>query len=55
MTEGSLVSLIALLGWLALVAAGYRSHQTKPRTTITYVLIWAALFGGVALVFSQMA
>jgi hypothetical protein len=54
MTEGSLVSLIALLGWLLLVVSGYRSYRAGPRKTMTYVLIWAALFGGVALVFGAM-
>ena len=52
MSEGALVSLIALLGWLVLVASSYRAHRIGARKAIVTALIWASIFIAVALVFS---
>lgn len=52
MNEGAIVSLIAMLGWLALMVASYRSYQVNASQTIRMVLIWASIFVGVAFLFS---
>ncbi|VVT15516.1 hypothetical protein [Erythrobacter sp. EC-HK427] len=49
------VSIIGLVGWLALAAGAYRSYQIDTSDTIRMALIWAAIFVGVAFVFSVIA
>jgi hypothetical protein len=45
------VSLVALVGWLILVASGYASYRVGARKTVTMALIWLAIFlGGFVLV-----
>ena len=51
-SEAHWVSIIAMLGWLVLVAGAYRSHQVNMGKTIRMALIWASIFVGVALIFS---
>lgn len=50
--EAQWVSIIAMLGWLVLVAGAYRSHQIDASKTIRMALIWASIFAAVAFVFS---
>jgi len=50
--EGQWVSIIAMLGWLILVAGAYRSYQVDTSKTIRMALIWASIFAAVAFVFS---
>lgn len=52
MGEAQWVSLIAMLGWLALVFGAYRSYQIDTSKTIRMALIWGAIFTGTALLFS---
>ena len=52
MSEGALVSLVALLGWLVLVAGAFRAHRIGARKAIVLALIWASIFLAVAFVFS---
>ena len=52
MSEGALVSLVALLGWLVLVAGAFRAHRIGARKAIVLALIWASIFVAVAFVFS---
>ena len=52
MSEGSLVSLVALVGWLALMVASYRSYRVGAAQTVRMALIWACIFAGVAFLFS---
>lgn len=54
MSEAALVSLVALAGWLILVAGAYRAHRVGARRTIVLVLAWGSIFLAVALVFSIM-
>jgi len=51
-SEAHWVSIIAMLGWLALMAGAYRSHQIDTTKTIRMALIWASIFVGVAFVFN---
>jgi len=55
MSEGGVIYLVALLGWLVLAWSGYRSYQLGTRKTLTMILIWAAIFAAVALIFGAMA
>ncbi|WP_340587739.1 hypothetical protein [Erythrobacter alti] len=50
--EAHWVSIIAMLGWLVLVAGAYRSYQVDTSKTIRMALIWASIFAAVAFVFS---
>ncbi|MCB2065386.1 MAG: hypothetical protein KDE15_01950 [Erythrobacter sp.] len=52
MSDGSLVSVVALLGWLALMIASYRSYKVDTSQTVRMALIWACIFVAVAFVFS---
>lgn len=54
MNEISIVSIIALLGWLILALSAYRSHQVDASKTIRLVLIWGCIFTGIALLFSLL-
>ena len=54
MNEYSVVSLIAMIGWLILMGAGYSSYRVSGKNTVTMVLVWAAIFGAVALVFGLL-
>ncbi|MFB0611398.1 hypothetical protein [Aurantiacibacter poecillastricola] len=54
MNDASLVSIIALLGWLVLALGAYRSHQISASKTIRTILIWGCIFLGVALVFTAI-
>jgi len=53
--EGQWVSIVALLGWLILVAGAYRSYQIDTSKTIRMALIWCAIFAAVAFVFSVIS
>ena len=46
-----LVSIVAVAGWLILALSAYRSRRISGKTTLTYVLVWAAVFLVVALMF----
>ncbi len=52
MSEYALVSLVAMLGWLVLVAFGYRSFRVDGRKTLSMVMIWLGLFVLVILAFT---
>ena len=54
MSEGQLVSLVALVGWLILVASGYRAYRVGARKTIVMALVWLAIFAGVAIIFGML-
>ena len=52
MSEGGLVSLVALFAWLVLAGGAFRAHQVGARRTLVIALTWLAIFVGVALVIS---
>ena len=50
--EAQWVSIVALAGWLILMLGAYRSYRIDTSRTIRMALIWAAIFMGVAFLFS---
>lgn len=44
MTEAGWVSLIALVGWLILVASAFRAQRIDTRKTLMMALAWATVF-----------
>ena len=52
MSGASLVSIVALVGWLILALGAYRSHRIDTSKTIRLALIWGCIFAGLALFFS---
>jgi hypothetical protein len=49
------VSIIALVGWLALAVSSYRAHRIGAGKTVVMVLAWGAIFMLLAAVFAQVA
>jgi hypothetical protein len=54
MNEMALLSLVAMLGWLLLMIASYRSHRVKAGSTIRMALIWIGIFVSATFVASLM-
>ena len=54
MSDGQLMSLVAMAGWLALMLAGYRSYRINASKTLTMALIWMSIFLVVVLVFGMI-
>jgi hypothetical protein len=52
MSEGALVSLVAMVGWLVLMIFGYRSYRVDGRKTLSMVMIWLGIFILVILAFT---
>ena len=52
MSEGGIVSIVALVGWLILMVSSYRSYQVDASKTVKMALIWASIFVGVGFLFS---
>lgn len=48
MTPAAWVSLVAMLGWLALVVGAFRTHRIGGRRALAMALAWAAIFALVA-------
>ncbi len=48
MTGTMVVSVIAMLGWLVLNLRALQAHQLGRERTISYALLWVAIFGAVA-------
>ena len=49
MSPAGWVSLVAMLGWLALVVSALRTHRIGGRRTLAMALAWAAIIALVAL------
>jgi len=54
MSEGALVSLVALFGWLVLAGGAFRAHRVGARKLVVYALIWGSIFVAIALLFSLL-
>ena len=54
MSEGQIISLVAVIGSLILVGSGYRSYCVGGRKTLTMVLIWIGAFLLAAAAFGSM-
>lgn len=49
MTEGALVSIVALLGWLVLAGSALASRRLGWSRIAQLALMWLAIFGGLFL------
>ena len=50
MSEGSIVSLVALVGWLILCGSSLVSFKLGWNKLLQLALIWAAIFGGLFVI-----
>ena len=50
MSEGSIVSLVALAGWLVLCGSALASFKLGWSKLVQLALIWAAIFGGLYVI-----
>lgn len=54
-SQGQLIALVALLGWLILVVSGFASFRLGARQVVKMVLVWAAIFVGGFVIASWLA
>jgi len=54
MSEGQLISLVAVFGSLILVGSGLRARQLGLRKSLGMAMIWMGIIVVVALVFGSM-
>jgi len=54
MSGVSLLSIVAMLGWLVLALGAYRSHQIGAKKSLVMALIWGSLFLGVTFFFTMV-
>ncbi|MCL4673660.1 MAG: hypothetical protein KJZ64_12160 [Sphingomonadaceae bacterium] len=52
MSEGNIIQLIALVGWLVLMASAYASYKLEWRTMVKQAFVWASIFAGLTLLIS---
>lgn len=52
MSEGAIVSIVAMVGWLVLMLSGYRSFKVDGRKTLMMAGIWLGVFLFVFIAFS---
>ena len=50
MSEGSIVSLVALVGWLVLCGSALASFKLGWSKLVQLALIWLAIFGGLFVI-----
>ncbi|MDJ0977747.1 MAG: hypothetical protein QNI87_04360 [Erythrobacter sp.] len=49
MNDATVISLIAMVGWLIVVSAGFASYRLSWGKTVQLALVWVAIFGGLFL------
>lgn len=54
MSTLAIVSLVSMLGWLALMVANYRSYSVPHAKMLKQMAIWVLLFSLVALGFKAL-
>ena len=54
MSEGSVIQIVVLVGWLVLVVSGYRSWRVSGTKTLAMAAIWAGIFIVAALIFGAI-
>ena len=54
MTTTGWVSIVALLGWLALSVSALRSYRLGTRKALTMALTWLAVFALVTAIFAGL-
>ena len=55
MSEGSVLQIVMLVGWLALVVSGYRSWRVSRSKTLVMALVWLVIFGIAAVIFGAIS
>ena len=55
MSEGSVLQIVLLVGWLALVVTGYRSWRVSRGKMLAMALVWLVIFGVAALIFGAIS
>ncbi|WP_161981482.1 hypothetical protein [Aurantiacibacter suaedae] len=55
MSEGSVLQIVVLVGWLALVVTGYRNWRVSRGKTLAMALVWLVIFGIAALIFGAIS
>lgn len=45
-SQGQVISLVASIGWLILVASGFAAFRLGARQVVRMALVWAAIFVG---------
>lgn len=45
-SQGQMISLVAMVGWLILVVSGFASYRLGARQIVRMALVWAAIFLG---------
>ena len=51
MSDGSILQIVVLVGWLMLVITGFRSWRVSGRKTLAMIAVWAGIFAAAALFF----
>ncbi|WP_374405624.1 hypothetical protein [Pelagerythrobacter sp.] len=54
MTEYETVRIVALVGWLVLALSAVASFRLNWKQGVRMALLWIAIFGGVAVLFSWL-
>lgn len=54
-SQGQVMSLVVLIGWLILVVSGFASYRLGARQVIRMALVWAAIFVGAFALASWLA
>jgi uncharacterized protein (DUF983 family) len=49
MSDGALISIISMVGFLILAVSALRSHQLSMKKWVTLALVWGAIFAIVVL------
>ena len=55
MNEGSILRIVVLVGWLALVVTSYSRWRVSRSKTLMMALVWLVIFGVAALIFGAIA
>ncbi len=53
-SQGQMISLVALVGWLVVVASGFASFRLGARQVVRMALVWIAIFLGALVVVSWL-
>lgn len=53
-SQGQMISLVALVGWLVVVASGFASFRLGARQGVRMALVWIAIFLGAFVVVSWL-
>ena len=55
MSEGNILQIVLLVGWLALVVTSYNRWRVSRSKTLMMALVWLVIFAVAALLFGAIA